>query len=38
MKTFESGRGVQYAHCVMHKYIMVKLGESEKHIKYVKNK
>ena len=30
-------RGVQYVHCVMQKYIMVKLGGNEKHIKHIKN-
>src|SRR6218665_279835 len=29
-------RGVQYVHCVMHKCIIVKVGGSEKHMKYVK--
>ena len=32
-------RGVQYMHCVMHKCIMVTLGEgNEKHVKYVKTR
>jgi len=31
-------RGVQYVNCVMHKCIMVKVGGSEIHIKYVKSR
>jgi len=29
-------RGVQYVHCVMHKCIILKVGENEKHVMYVK--
>src|SRR6218665_2845431 len=32
-----SSRGVQYVHCVMHKCIVVKVGENENHRKHVQN-
>jgi len=31
----DGSRGVQYVHCVMQKYIMVKIGGNEIHVKYV---
>jgi len=34
----EGVRGVQYVHWVMHKCIMVKVGENEIHKKYVKSR
>jgi len=34
----DTGRGVQYVHCEMHKCIMVKVGGNEKQINYAKTR